>query len=119
MAGSLNLGGMADGLLIGQVTIGPSTVSGKEAISEVISITLEANVDFVVKVPTNAVQFACIFTFEPTNPGEVKIGSNLSATTTGFPVLAQGFLSLPLTSGTTELKFKSATPPPVFSLVFI
>ena len=119
MAGSMNLTGMADGLLIGQVTIGPSTVSGKEAISEVINIELVANTDYSVKVPASAVQFACIFTFEPTNPAEVKLGSNLSATTTGFPVLAQGFLSLPIASGTTELKFRSASPPPVFQLVFV
>jgi len=119
MAGSLTLAGMADGLLIGQVTVGPNTMTGAESISEVINCELATNVDFVVKVPTNARAFACMFTFGGEAPPELKLGSNLSATSTGFVTTAQGFLALPLTTGVTELKFKAPSPPPVFQLVFI
>lgn len=119
MSGSLTLGGMADGLLIGQVTVGPATMAGAESISEVINCELVANTDFVVKVPVNARAFACIFTFSGESPPELKLGSNLSATSTGFATTAQGFLALPLYSGITELKFKAAAVPPVFQVVFI
>lgn len=119
MAGSLTIGGMADGLLIGKVTIGPSTMTGAEAISEVINLELVANVDSVVKVPPGATAVAVIFTFAATSAAELKLGSNLCATATGFPVPAEGWLCLPLTSETTELKFKSAAAPAVFQLVFI
>lgn len=119
MAGSLTLAGMADGLLAGQVIIGPNTMSGKEAISEVLNVELAANVDTVVKVPSQAVAFACVFTFQGETGSELKLGSNLSVTTTGFPVKAEGFLALPLASGTTELKFRAASPPATFQLFFI
>lgn len=119
MAGSLTLAGMADGLLIGQVTVGPNTMTGAESISEVVNCELTANVDFTVNVPANARAFAAMFTFSGESPPELKIGSNLSPTSTGFVTTAQGFLALPLTTAVTELKFKSASPPPVFQIVFI
>jgi hypothetical protein len=119
MAGSLTAGGMADGLLIGQVTLGPWSMSGKESISEVLSVTLTANVDFVVAVPSSAVAFACSFTFEGEAGPEMKLGSNLNPTTAGFPVKAEGFMVLPIASGVTELKFRAASAPPIFQLAFI
>jgi hypothetical protein len=119
MAGSLTLSGMADGLLSGQVTFGPSTMAGKVANSEILNIELVANTDYVVKVPSEAVAFGVFFTFEATSAPELKLGSNLSATATGFPVPAQGFACLPLYLGTTELKFKAVSPPPVFQLAFV
>ena len=63
--------------------------------------------------------FACAFTYNGEPGAELKLGSNLSATSTGFVLSAQGFCALPLASGVTELKFKSATPPPVFQLTFV
>jgi hypothetical protein len=110
---------MADGLLAGQVTLGPWFMAGKEAISEILNITLTANTDYVVPVPNAAVAFACSFTFEGEAAPEMKLGSNLNATTGGFPVKAEGFLILPLAAGTTELRFRAATAPPVFQLAFI
>jgi hypothetical protein len=110
---------MADGLLAGQVTLGPWSMSGKEAISEVLNVTLTANVDYAVQVPSAAVAFACSFTFEGEAGPELKLGSNLNPTTGGFPVKAEGFMVLPLASGVTELKFRAATAPPVFQLAFI
>ena len=118
MSGTLSLGGMADGLLIGQVIVGPSTMAGKAAISEIINVSLEANVDFAVKVPAEAVAYAVTFTFTG-SPAEVKIGSNLVTTTNGMPVPASGWLCLPIYSTMTELKFKAATPPSIFQVVFI
>jgi hypothetical protein len=118
MAGTLSLGGMADGLLVGQVIIGPSTMGGKAAISEIINVSLEANVDFAIKVPAEAVAYAVTFTFASA-PAEVKIGSNLITTTNGMPVPASGWLCNPLYSTITELKFKAATPPSIFQVVFI
>lgn len=119
MAGQLTLGGLADGLLIGELVIGPSTMAGTEAISEVFNVELAANVDYVVKVPAGAKAFACVFTFSGEPGPELKLGSNLSATTTGFATVAQGFLAFPVYSGVTELKFKSAAPPPTFQVTFI
>ena len=119
MAGSLTLGGMADGLLIGQITVGPSTINGKENIGEVINATLEANVDFVVKVPAGAVAWACVFTFKGEAPGEVKVRTNLNNADTGMPIGTEGFAAQRLASGVTELKFKSASPPSIFQLTFI
>lgn len=119
MAGTLTLGGMADGLLIGNVDIGPASMNGKRAIGEIIEVVLETNVDYVIKVPSEAEAFAVMFTFSASSKPEVKIGSNLSATATGFPVPAQGFMALPIYTGTTELKFKAPTPPGAFQLVFI
>lgn len=119
MAGSLTIGGMADGLLIGSIDIGPLTIAGKRAIGEVIEITLEANVDFVVKVPSEAVAYAVMFTFSASSAPEVKVGSNLVTTTNGMPVPAQGFFAAPLYSTITELKLKAATPPGAFQLVFV
>lgn len=119
MSGSLTLGGMADGLLSGQSTFGPSTITGNESISETINVELTANIDYTIKVPGAAVAFACFFTFQGQSGVELKLGSNLNATTGGFPVKAEGFLALPVAPGVTELKFRSATPPPTFQLVFI
>jgi hypothetical protein len=119
MAGSLTLGGMADGLLIGQVTVGPSTVAGKAAISEIINCELTPNTDFVVKVPPEAVQFAGIFTFSGETATQVTLRTNLNAGDTGLPVPAQGWFSMPVGSGVTELRFKASSPPPVFQLTFI
>jgi hypothetical protein len=119
MPGSLTGGGMADGLLAGNVDLGPWFMAGKEAISEIINVVLEANVDTTVKVPLGATAFACSFTFKGEPGPEMKLGSNLNATATGFPVKAEGFLILPLASGCTELKFKAATAPPVFQICFI
>ena len=119
MAGSLTLGGMAAGLLAGEVVVGPSTVAGKEANTEIINVTLAANVDTSVPVPTGAVQWAVFFPFEGSSPAEVKVGSNLVATASGMPVPALGFASAGVTSTVTELKFKSAVPPSTFQVVFI
>lgn len=119
MAGSLTLAGMADGLLSGQATFGPSTVSGTEAISETLNVTLEPNVDYVVKVPSAAVQFACFFTYRGEGGPEMKLGSNLNVTSGGFPIRAEGFVSGSIASGVTELKFKAASPPPTFQLCFV
>ena len=118
MAGTLTLGGMADGLLSGQVTVGPFSMNGKQAISEVINVELAANVDTAIKVPPEAVAYAVSFAFV-SSPAEVKLGSNLSATSTGLSVLAQGFIALPLNTGVTEVKFRSPGPPPTFQLIFI
>ena len=117
MAGSLTLGGMADGLLAGELVIGPASMNGKQAISEVLNVILAANVDSTIVVPSEAVGYCCIF--EGSSAAEIKIGSNLIGTANGMPVSAQGFLALPLWSGITELKFKSAAPPSMFQLVFI
>ena len=119
MAGSLTLGGMSDGLLSGQSTFGPNTVNGKRAIGETLEVTLEANVDYTVKIPSEAVQWAAFFPFTGSIAAEVKVGSNLVATASGMPVLAQGHVSVPLASAITELKLKSASPPPAFQLVFV
>jgi len=119
VSGSLTLGGMADGLLIGQVTVGPSTVSGKAAISEIINCELTPNVDFVVKVPPEAVQAAGIFTFGGEQATEVTLRTNLDSADGGLPMAAQGFFSFPLYSGVTELRFRAASPPPVFQLTFV
>lgn len=118
MAGSLTLAGMAAGLLAGEVVVGPSTITGKANIAEVLNVTLEANVDFAVKVPSEAVAWAALFTFASTAP-EVKVGSNLVTTANGMPVPAQGFVCAPVMSGMTELKFKAVSPPSMFQLVFI
>lgn len=118
MAGSLTLGGMSAGQLAGSMTLGPATVTGKTIGSEVIEITLEANVDFAVKIPPEKTQWAVFFTFASSAP-EVKVGSNLVTTANGMPVPAQGFVSAPIVSGMTELKFKAVSPPSVFQLVFI
>lgn len=119
MSGSLTLGGMADGLLIGQVTVGPSTVSGKAAISEIINCELSPNADFVIKVPPEAVQFACVFTFGGEGAPSVALRTNLNSGDAGLPIPAQGWCSLPVASGVTELRFKASSPPPVFQLTFI
>jgi hypothetical protein len=111
--------GMADGLLIGQVTVGPSTVSGKAAISEVINVELASNVDFVVKLPPESAQFAGVFTFTGENSTEVKLRTNLNPTDTGLPIPAQGWFSIPVYGGVTELKFKASAVPPVFQLTVI
>lgn len=118
MAGTLTLGGMADGLLVGQETIGPLSMNGKRAIGKIEEVTLEANVDYVVKVPSEAVAYAVTFTFASSAP-EVKVGSNLVTTANGMPIPAQGFMAAPVVSGMTELKFKAVSPPSVFQLVFI
>lgn len=119
MPGSLTIGGMADGLLAGQLVVGPSTMAGKAAISEVLNVTLVANTDYVIPVPAEAVAWAAVFTFSGTTPGEVKVGSNLVSTANGMPVPAQGWIAAPIYTGLTELKFKAVTPPPVFNVVFI
>ncbi len=119
MAGSLTVGGMSDGLLVGQVTVGPNTMSGKRQIGDLVEITLEANVDYVVKVPSEAVAFVVVFTFTGTAPGEVKLRTNLNNADTGLPILSQGWFALPLYTGVTELKFKAASPPQPFQLSFI
>jgi hypothetical protein len=118
MAGTLTLGGMADGLLVGQETVGPLSMNGKRAIGKIEEVTLEANVDYTIKVPSEAVAYAISFTFTTSSP-EVKIGSNLVMTTNGMPVPSQGFFAAPLLSTITELKFKAATPPSAFQLIFI
>jgi hypothetical protein len=118
MAGTLTLGGMADGLLIGEVVIGPASMNGNQAISEILNLTLEAKVEQSVKVPSEAVAFACVFTFVALSGApSVKLGSNLVAV--GYPIPARGWLALPIESGTTELKFKSETATSMFQLVFI
>jgi hypothetical protein len=119
MAGSLTLGGMADGLLIGQVTVGPNTVSGKAAISEIINCELAPNTDFVVRVPGEAVQVAGIFTIGGEQVSQVTLRTNLDSGDTGLAMLAQGFFSLPLASGVTELRFRAVSPPDTFQVIFI
>jgi hypothetical protein len=111
---------MADGLLIGNIDIGPLTIAGKRAIGEVLEVTLEANVDYVVKVPSEAVAYALTFTFNTTGAAtEVKVGSNLVTTANGMPLAAQGFFAAPLLSSITEVKFKAVSPPSAFQLVFV
>ena len=119
MSGTLTLGGMADGLLIGQETVGPLSMNGKRALGKIEEVTLEANVDYVIKVPSEAVAYAIAFTFSASSSPEVKVGSNLVTTTNGMPVPSQGFFAAPLLSTITELKFKAVTPPSAFQLVFI
>lgn len=118
MAGSLTLGGMAAGQPGGSLTFGPMTVAGTEAVSEVVNVALEANVDFAVKVPSGAKQWAAFFTAGSSAP-EVKVGSNLITTANGMPVPALGFVSAPVLSGMTEVKFKAVSPPSMFQLVFV
>jgi hypothetical protein len=110
---------MADGLLIGQITVGPSTVSGKAAISEVVNVELVSNTDFVVKLPPEAAQFAGVFTFTGESAVEVKLRTNLNNGDAGLPIPAQGWFSLPVYGGVTELKFKASAVPPVFQLTVI
>ena len=118
MAGTLTLGGMADGLLAGELVIGPASMNGKQAISEILNVTLEAKVEQSFKVPSEAVAFACVFTFVGySSVPSVKIGSNLVAV--GYPVPAAGWMTLPLETGVTELKFKSETATSMFTLIFV
>ena len=120
MAGSLTLGGMADGTLSGNYDYGPLTVAGKRVISEVREVVLEANVDYSIKVPSEAVQWAAFFTFPGTGSGgEVKVGSNVASTTAAIGFPAQGFKSEPILSSTTELKFRAPSPPAAFNVVFV
>jgi hypothetical protein len=119
MAGSLTLGGMADGLVAGQVTVGPSTMTGKQAISEVINLELEANVDKKIAVPPEAVAFAFLFTFTGSEGPEVKLRTNKNEADGGFPLIAQGWGAMPLAAGIKELIFKAATAPKLFQLVFV
>jgi hypothetical protein len=111
---------MADGLLIGQTIIGPNTMAGKRAIGEILEVELVANTDYVVKVPPEAVAYALSFTFNSTGAAtEVKVGSNLIATTSGMPIPAQGWMVAPIFSSITELKLKAVSPPAAFNLTFI
>jgi len=119
MAGSITVGGMAAGLLVGEIRIGPATMVGKSAISEIFNLELTSNVDKVVVVPNEAVAFCVVFTFSGTEPTELKVRTNLDNADTGFPIPASGFFAAPLLSTVTELKFKAATPPAVFQLVFV
>ena len=120
MAGALTLGGMADGLLIGQTIIGPNTMAGKRAIGEILEIELVANTDYTIKVPSEAVAYAISFTFSSSGAAtEVKVGSNLVATTNGMPVPAQGWMVVPIISGLTELKLKAPSAPAAFNLTFV
>ena len=118
MAGTLTLGGMADNTSAGNFDFGPSSVNGKRVIGQITEVKLESNVDFVIKVPSEAVQWAAFFGVGSSAP-EVKIGSNLITTTNGMPVAAQGHISIPLYSGITELKFKGGTVPEPFLVVFV
>ena len=118
MAGSLTLGGMVAGLPSGNMDFGPASVNGKRTIGDVIEVLLEANVDYVVKIPSEAKQWA-VFFVTASSAAEIKVGSNLVTTTNGMPVAAQGFASNPVPSGMTELKFKSPSPPSSFQLAFI
>ena len=118
MAGSLTLGGMADNTAAGNLDYGPSTVNGKRVIGQINEVKLEANVDLVLKVPSEAVQWAAFFSTASSAP-EVKVGSNLITTANGMPVASQGHLSVPIYSSVTELKFKAATPPEPFFVIFI
>ena len=120
MAGTLTLGGMSDGVLVGEIVIGPNSINGNRAIGDVLEITLEANVDYTVKVPSEAQAFAVIFSYgKGGTAGEVKVGSNLVATANGFPIPSESWFGGRLWSGITELKFKAASPPAAFNLVFV
>ncbi len=118
MAGTLTLGGMADGTAAGNLDFGPNTVNGLRIIGKVVEVKLEANVDFTITVPSEAVQWAAFFNTAASAP-EVKVGSNLIATTSGMPVSAKGHLSVPVAAGMTELKLKAASPPEPFNVVFV
>jgi hypothetical protein len=119
MAGSLTVGGMADGLVIGQVTIGPSTMTGKQAISDVVNIELAANTDFKVSVPPEAVAFAFLFTFSGSEAPEVKLRTDKNEGDGGYPLIAQGWGAMPLAASIKTLIFKAATAPKLFQLVFV
>lgn len=119
MSGTLSLVGMADGLLIGNVDVGPVTTNGKRVIGEILEVQLEANVDYVVKIPSEAVSYALVFTFSTVTPGEIRVGSNLVATASGMPVATTSWFKTDVPSGMTELKFKASAPPAAFQLIFI
>ena len=118
MSGSLTLGGMCDGLNSGEIVVGPTSVNGKRVIGSLTEVNMEANVDYVVKVPTEAVQWFMCFGTASSAP-ELKVGSNLVTTTNGMPIAAQGFASCPLYSSVTELKLKATSAPVAFQLGFV
>ncbi len=119
MAGTLTLGGQSDGLLSGGMVFGPSSINGRRAIGYDTEVLLVANVDYSIVLPTEAVAYAVWFTFGGEATGEIKIGSNLVATSSGMPVKAEGFFAAPIASTMTELKFKSASPPAAFQVSII
>jgi hypothetical protein len=120
MPGQLQLSGGAAGLLAGSIITGPLSVSGKtEVPGEIIGITLEANVDFVVKVPPEATAYYIAFKFVATSPIEVKVRTNLNNADGGLPIPATGFFAALIVSGTTEIKIKAASAPSRFNFGFI
>lgn len=116
MAGTLTISGMAAGLLTGQKTIGPITMTGNQVIGQITDLTLAAG-DNTIQVPSGAT--AVLIELGATNTSELKLRTNLDNTDGGAPFGPTGFVVWPLYTGTTSLIINAASSGGTIELSFI
>jgi hypothetical protein len=115
MAGTLTVGGSVNGLLSGQKTIGPVTMTGTALVGQITDLTLQAGAN-VFTVPTGAA--AVMIALSPTNSQTVKVCTSLD-TAPGVSVGPTGFVVFPIPSGASSVTLTVAGAGPSVELSFI
>lgn len=114
--GTLTLGGMSTGLPAGGITLGPQTITGINAVGELLPLTL-ASGDNSFAVPTGATAVAIFWGTGST--ATVKARTNLDSGDAGLVVQAAGFTTWQLAAGTTTVILHASGTVTGASIVFI
>lgn len=116
MAGTLTIAGTAPGLLTGQKTIGPVTMTGASVIGTVTDLTL-ASGDNTIAVPAGAT--AVMIELPATGTVQLKLRTNLNAADGGTPFGPTGYVVWPVYTGTTSLIINAASATGAIEASFI
>lgn len=115
MSGTLTIGGAVNGLLSGQKTIGPVTMTGTALVGQIDDVTLQSGAN-VFAVPTGA--YAVMIAMSPTNTQPLQVCTSVD-TAPGVTVGPKGFVVLPLASGVTSLTITAGGAGTLVELSFI
>jgi|ERR1700733_2830184 len=116
MAGSLTISGLEAGLLTGQKTIGPITMTGSSVIGQITDLPLVAG-DNTITVPSGSSEILIVL--PATNTVELKIRTNLNSGDAGMPLGPTGFVTWPIFTGTTSVIVNAASTTGMIEATFI
>lgn len=115
MAGTLTVTGMTTGLLAGQRTIGPITMTGTSPVGTILDLTLPAG-DTTIAVPAGAT--SVLIVLPSNNSAVLRVRSNLNPADAGLAIATTGWAAWPLATGVTSLTLNASSPATGLELTF-